>query len=104
MLIIFAKLEKFGICHRSIKPENILRGYDNEIKVSGFGCCNALMANFAVDTVLYHDRDLSNKKTESGGVPNYFSPERLELWESNEDIPEDQYFKSDVFSLGLVFA
>ncbi len=60
LIIMFAKLERFGIAHRSIKPENILRGYDNEIKISGFGCSNALMEHFATDSNSFPDRDLKN--------------------------------------------
>jgi serine/threonine protein kinase len=43
LLVLFAKMQKFKIAHRSIKPENILRGFDNEIKISDFGCANPMM-------------------------------------------------------------
>jgi serine/threonine protein kinase len=60
LIIVLAKFQRQGIAHRSIKPENILRGYDNEIKISGFGCSTALMEHFATDTDGFPDRDLKN--------------------------------------------
>ena len=48
------------MAHRSIKPENILRGYDNEIKVCDFGCANPLMENFVTDMKNFPNRDTKN--------------------------------------------
>jgi len=35
-------------------------------------------------------------------VPNFFSPERLLAWERRKDIPLNEIFKADAFSLGIV--
>lgn len=76
LLVLFAKFQKFKIAHRGIKPENILRGFDNEIKVSDFGCVNPMMQYYASDLKGFPNRDLKNLQS----IPNYFSPERLEKW------------------------
>ena len=85
LLVLFAKLQKFNIAHRSIKPENILRGFDNEVKISDLGCANPMMQYYVSDLKGYPNRDVKNLQS----IPNYFSPERLEKWKDGLDITDN---------------
>lgn len=56
------------------------------------------MYYFAKETSVFPIRDTKNFLK----IPNYFSPDRLEEWVAGDDIPVEDHFKSDVWSLGLV--
>jgi len=99
----FSSLQKKGICHRDVKPQNILY-FDNEVyKITDFGEAKAnknrgleknTKFNFSQDTSVQTVR----------GTELYMSPI---LFNALRNSPGDdlQYnaFKSDVFSLGLCF-
>ena len=69
-----------GICHRDIKPQNILFDEDFNIKICDFGYST------------HNDENL----TDLVGTPSYATPEFL-----NEE-PYDG-FKADIFSLGVYY-
>jgi len=67
------------ICHRDIKPHNILLSSKGEVKISDYGLC----------TLLNHPSD---QLDDPSGTKKYFSPERH----------EGHYgLKSDIWSLGI---
>ena len=58
LIILLAELQKYGLAHRSIKLQNILRGFDNEIKISDFGTSQALMRHYALNQGQDSQRDI----------------------------------------------
>jgi len=67
------------ICHRDIKPHNILLSSDGSVKIADYGLC----------TELSHRSDQLN---DPSGTKKYFSPERHE---------RHYGLKSDIWSLGI---
>jgi len=94
----FSSLQKRGICHRDVKPQNILSFGNGVYKVTDFGEAKAnhknCKSNFSQNTSVQTLR----------GTELYMSPILFNALRQN---PENdlQYnaFKSDVFSLGLCF-
>ena len=81
-------LSKNNISHRDIKPENILIFQDHLKLNIGFG--NIIQTHFKHSPLL-------------AGTINYMSPELIGMILSNSGDCKVNYFRSDVFSLGLVF-
>ena len=82
------------VAHRDIKPLNILI-CKNSFKLSDFG-----------ESKFY--KRIRNEKNTLRGTPLYLAPEIIQAFEKNEIGLFDEeiivnYFKSDVYSLGLVF-
>ncbi len=71
-------LDHFGICHRDIKPDNILFSDENRLKIADFSLAE------------YYE----NKMKDTCGTPGYMAPEVFHHESYNE--------KVDVFSLGVV--
>lgn len=74
-------LNSQGICHRDIKPDNILFSDEKTLKIADFSLAEYFIAN-------------SNKMRGTCGTPGYMAPEIF----SHERYDE----KIDVFSLGSV--
>ncbi|OMJ96098.1 hypothetical protein SteCoe_271 [Stentor coeruleus] len=89
----FKDLQNLNICHRNIKPEKICMNKQGEYKICGFS-----------DGKLVGD---SNEMT-IRGTNNYLSPllrsqYNLVMEQSSKFIAIHNPYKSDVYSLGLVF-
>lgn len=90
---LFSYLQSKNISHRDIKPENIFVSSDNEFKIGDFGSSTM---------------NLDREKFTIQGSEYYLSPELREGYEKYKDKLGGRYiehnpFKSDVYSLGLVF-
>jgi serine/threonine protein kinase len=89
---IFAYFEEKSIAHRDIKPENIFVDDDYQLVVGDLGCA----------------LEFTSKNADSlAGTPLYLSPELRVAYISlmkGENIQLNcDYFKSDVYSLGMTF-
>ena len=101
----FAVLQKIGICHRDIKPQNILSFGNNEYKISDFGEAkkikNMVIINKRNNKNSYLYQDNTMKQT-LRGTELYMSPILfLALRTHPSKIVKYNSFKSDVFSLGM---
>jgi serine/threonine protein kinase len=94
----FSSLQRRGICHRDVKPQNILSFGNGVYKITDFGEAKAnkkdYKSNFSQDTSVQTVR----------GTELYMSPILFNALRQNPG-NDLQYnaFKSDVFSLGLCF-
>lgn len=90
--VILRYLQRNGTSHRDIKPANILVTEDEKLKLSDFG--EAKEGEYA-------------KAHSLRGTFLYFSPKLLEAYSLHFNygriVVEHNVYKSDVFSLGLVF-
>ncbi|KAH9601684.1 Protein kinase domain [Trypanosoma melophagium] len=84
-------LHRHSVLHHDIKPDNILRGYDNRVCISDFGVSEILKAPRG------NDRRNSLTSHFHGGTIFYTAPEVFET--SSCDAPDP--FLSDVWSLGI---
>ena len=103
----FAALQKKGISHRDIKPQNILCFDNNEYKISDFGEAkkiqNICIVNKRNSKYSYSYQDNTMKQT-LRGTELYMSPVLfLSLTSRPYKIVKHNTFKSDVFSLGMCF-
>lgn len=99
----FSYLQKKGICHRDVKPQNILYFENGSYKITDFGEAKANKnKNFGKNSKFNFSQDTSVQTVR--GTELYMSPI---LFNALRNSPGDdlQYnaFKSDVFSLGLCF-
>lgn len=92
-----AYLQTLKVCHRDIKPANLLLDENSEnIFVIDFGESKEI-ENYAETTL-----------TRLAGTPKYLSPELHKIMQSNSEerkmkkLGKLDFYKSDVFSLGLV--
>ena len=98
----FSSLQKKGICHRDVKPQNILCFKNGSFKITDFGeAKNNNKKNFE-NTKFNFSKDTSIQTIR--GTELYMSPILFNALR-NSSVEDLQYnaFKSDVFSLGLCF-
>lgn len=84
-----AFLQTLNICHRDLKPQNILLNQKNHLILVDFGISKKI------------DYSTMNEEMTVIGTENYFSPELYQA--EDEETTFLNPFKSDVFSLGLIF-
>ncbi len=72
-----------GVIHRDIKPQNILIGKNNEIKITDFGIAKISSSN-----------ELTNVHETIMGTTAYMSPEQIKSQEIDQ--------RTDIYSLGIV--
>ena len=89
-------LEKLQIAHRDIKPENILIFF-SPASLTSFKICDV-----GVSTVLSSSSNTTTYRTLMGTL-TFLSPELLTAYKSNKRLIQYNPYKSDVYSLGLVF-
>lgn len=93
MLDAFAHLQRCGLAHRDVKPSNIII--------------------FSLDPLLFKICDVGagtsagvRDKTENRtviGTPYYLSPELYIAYRQRQNLTNYKVYKSDSYSLGLVF-
>lgn len=91
----FAELQRHGISHRDIKPQNILLFEDGSFRISDFG---------EAKTILNPKNNQNTIKQTIRGTELYMSPilfHALQSKNQNDKYTEHNTYKSDVFSLGL---
>ncbi|GIQ89200.1 calcium/calmodulin-dependent/calcium-dependent protein kinase, partial [Kipferlia bialata] len=95
-------LKKSGFVHADIKPENLLRGSDNRVKVADFGLSrfvgNMTSASFMMTQSLVSLQQGQQNASQANlgkGSPAFLAPELLEL---ENAVPSHE---SDVWALGI---
>ena len=87
-----AFLQTHKICHRDLKPTNLLLDENG----------NLFLIDFSESKEIIMDSSLKINESTLVGCPRYFSPELEEAEKKKWATLEINSFKSDVFSLGLV--
>ena len=94
-----AYLETYNMCHRDIKPKNILIEEDGKKRLK------ATLIDFGVSKK-FQNSERINELSIVVGTKNYLAPELLIALENQineKKLNRINSFKADVFSLGLVF-
>ena len=74
-------IHQSGLVHRDLKPDNIIVGDDNVVKIVDFG----VVKNF-------NEKSLFNNEC---GTPNYMAPEQFDARGAD--------YRSDIFAIGVIF-
>jgi serine/threonine protein kinase len=90
-------MQSVGLCHRDLKPANLFLLTNGEIKVIDFG----------ESKDLFRDAEDGGDPTTATirGTPQYLSPTlwKAHVVEGNSRFAKHNVYKSDVFSVGLLF-
>ena len=95
-----AELQKKGVSHRDIKPQNILCFGKDGYKLSDFGEAKAKIRTY----IKSNNYDENTRKQTVRGTELYMSPILFKALQMNAvDGAQYNAYKSDVFSLGMCF-
>ena len=102
LVYTFSVLQKKGISHRDVKPQNILCFGNEGYKLTDFGEAKHISQQNGIKN-LYGFEQNTNKQTVRG-TELYMSPILFRALQTNNiDCAQYNAYKSDVFSLGMCF-
>ncbi len=97
LISTLSHMQSVGLCHRDLKPANLFLLSNGEIKVIDFG----------ESKDLFRDTDDGGSAATATirGTPQYLSPLlwRAHVVDGNSRFAKHNVYKSDVFSVGLLF-
>ena len=92
MLNAFAYLQSQSICHSDIQPSNLIFTSSGQLKIIDFGL-----------SLVLHPPTPHQLTYPVSGTVNFLSPLQIQAYRAHETTVKHDPYKSDVYSLGLVF-
>lgn len=88
-------LQTMGVCHRDLKPQNIM--IDEK-------CEKVFVIDFSESQEVLNYKTITFNESKVVGTASYLSPELYKVYKSGDakDLKKLNFFKSDVFSFGLL--
>lgn len=97
LIATLGHMQSVGLCHRDLKPANLFLIPSGEIKVIDFG----------ESKDVFNDDDAGGEAVTATirGTPQYLSPLlwKAHVVDGNSRFAKHNVYKSDVFSVGLLF-